>query len=290
MVFPNSNLPSGAQPWVRDVQKRVEYVEKNLKANEINGTTRDVQLESNYRRLDATVNGLIAADANIVIAIDKANEGIALANEASGEALIAAGLATGAANTAQNAATTAQGAATAAASAAAAAQAAADKANEAIAILSSLTTTSYYNLASNTWSYTGNFYTLAIDYYGSTQIDIPEVGGQRRVIVTAVFDVDMRATNTAAAVGAVQQATARMYGSVSESSNSTFNGSAVFGSSTITVRNYGGTSLVVIGDYLVTAPGSLAWNPDLTIESSTNSGVFTGAANLRTVTVIVTKV
>lgn len=289
MVFPNSNLPSGAQPWVRDVQKRVEYVEKNLKANEINGTTRDVQLESNYRRLDATVNGLIAADANIVIAIDKANEGIALANEASGEALIAAGLATGAANTAQNAATTAQGAATAAASAAAAAQAAADKANEAIAILSSLTTTSYYNLASTTWSYTNNFYDIPINHYGSTYIDIPEVGGQRRVIVTAVFDVDMRSTNTAAAVGSVQQATARIYGSAVSSNNSAFNGVAVFGSSTITVRNYGGSSMTVIGDYLVTASGSLSWNPDLVIESGTN-GTFTGAANLRTVTVIVTKV
>lgn len=289
MVFPNSNLPSGAQPWVRDVQKRVEVLEKNVKANEINSTSRDIQMEANFKRLDANVTGLIAADANIVIAIDKANEGIALANEASGEALLASSQAIGAANDAAAAASTANSAAAAASAAATAAQNAANTANSAIAILQSLTTTSYYGLASTSWSYTNTFYDIPINYYGSTAIDIPEAGGQRRVIVTAVFDVDMRSTNTAAAVGAVQQATARIYGSTSSSSNSAFNGSAVFGSSTITMRNYGGTSLTVMGDYLVTSSSTLSWNPDLVIESGTN-GTFTGAANLRSVSVIITKV
>lgn len=58
MVFPNSNLPSTSQPWGREVQKRIEDTEKTVKANNLNNTARDVQLEANYKRLDKAINDL----------------------------------------------------------------------------------------------------------------------------------------------------------------------------------------------------------------------------------------
>jgi hypothetical protein len=96
MVFPNSNLPSTAQPWARDVQKRIETVESNIKANGINNTARDVQLENNYKRIDKTVNDLIVADAAIVIATQQAQD-------AADDAAAAAATANSAATTANNA-------------------------------------------------------------------------------------------------------------------------------------------------------------------------------------------
>jgi len=96
MVFPNSNLPSTAQPWARDVQKRIETVESEIKANNINNTARDVQLENNYKRIDRTVNGLIVADAAITIAVDQAQD-------AADAAAAAAATANSAATTANNA-------------------------------------------------------------------------------------------------------------------------------------------------------------------------------------------
>lgn len=102
MVFPNSNLPSGAQPWVRDVQKRVETIEKNVKANEINGTSRDVQLEASFKRLDTAINGLIAADASIQTALANAQQGIDDAADAAFAASNAANAAQGAINSITN--------------------------------------------------------------------------------------------------------------------------------------------------------------------------------------------
>ena len=96
MVFPNSNLPSTAQPWARDVQKRIETVESNIKANNINNTARDVQLENNYKRIDKTVNDLIVADAAITIATQQAQQ-------AADDAAAAADDAAAAAATAQDA-------------------------------------------------------------------------------------------------------------------------------------------------------------------------------------------
>jgi hypothetical protein len=56
------------------VQKRVESLESNVKANEINNTARDVQLETSYKRLDKAVNDLIVADAAIEIAVQQASD------------------------------------------------------------------------------------------------------------------------------------------------------------------------------------------------------------------------
>lgn len=82
MPFPNSNLAPASQPWARDVQKRVESLESNIKANEINNTARDVQLDNNYKRLDKAVNDLIVADASIAIAVQQASDAATVANNA----------------------------------------------------------------------------------------------------------------------------------------------------------------------------------------------------------------
>jgi hypothetical protein len=78
------------------VQKRIETVESEIKANNINNTARDVQLENNYKRIDRTVNGLIVADAAITIAVDQAQD-------AADAAAAAAATANSAATTANNA-------------------------------------------------------------------------------------------------------------------------------------------------------------------------------------------
>jgi len=250
MIYPNSNLPTVSQPWGRAIQKGIETVEATMKSNEVNNKARDAQLEASYKRLDTTVIGVASAAAQ-----------------------------------AQSAADAAAGAASAAAGAASAALAAANTANSAIAILSSLTTATYYPGTSGTWS-GSSLNSLIIDYYGSTYIDIPEAGGSRKVIVTAVFDVDMNTTTAAAATATSQSATARMYGTTTATNSISSGGSR---GSNANIGIYGGGSLTVTGTYDVTSSGSLTWNPDLRITTG-SSGTFSGSANLRFVTVIVTKV
>lgn len=114
MAFPSSNLPASVQPWSRDVQKRIEGLERNVKSNEINGISRDVQLESNYKRLDKVVNDLVIADAKIIEAQEAADDAIFVASDAADKALIASSNAL----TASNLAITASGQAGAAATSA----------------------------------------------------------------------------------------------------------------------------------------------------------------------------
>jgi len=250
MVYPNSNLPSVSQPWGREVQKNLETLQGQFLSDRTNNTARDAQLQASYKRLDSTVIQVAAA-----------------------------------ADQAQDAADAAAAAASTANSAASAALAAANTANSAIAILSSLTTATYYPGTSTTWS-GNNLNALLIDYYGSTYIDIPEPGGARKVIVTAVFDVDMNTTTAAAATATSQSATARMYGT-STATNSISSGGSRGSNANIGI--YGGGSLTVTGTYDVTSSGTLSWNPDLTIVTG-SSGTFSGSANLRFVTVVITKV
>lgn len=58
MIFPNSNLPNDAQPWGREVQKRVESIEATVKSNDVNNTARDRQLAASVARIDKTVTEL----------------------------------------------------------------------------------------------------------------------------------------------------------------------------------------------------------------------------------------
>lgn len=90
MAFPDNNLPSASQPWSRDVQNRVETLERTVKTNEINGVSRDVQLESSYKRLDKVVNDLIEADVRILAAQAEADAAATAAASATYEAQVAA--------------------------------------------------------------------------------------------------------------------------------------------------------------------------------------------------------
>lgn len=58
MAFPNSNLPTAAQPWGREVQKRIENTEAIVSKNETNNVVRDAQLQNSYDRLDKAVNDI----------------------------------------------------------------------------------------------------------------------------------------------------------------------------------------------------------------------------------------
>lgn len=58
MIFPNSNLPNDAQPWGREIQKRVESIESTVKSNDVNNTARDRQLAASVARIDKAVTEL----------------------------------------------------------------------------------------------------------------------------------------------------------------------------------------------------------------------------------------
>lgn len=58
-VYPKSNLPSSSQPWGRVVQNKIDSIEKDLSLQKINSASVDSQLQSSYRRVDETLNGLL---------------------------------------------------------------------------------------------------------------------------------------------------------------------------------------------------------------------------------------
>jgi hypothetical protein len=61
MVFPANNLPSTAQPWTREVQKRVENIEATAVTNEVNNVARDAQLSNSVKRINTIVNSVFSA-------------------------------------------------------------------------------------------------------------------------------------------------------------------------------------------------------------------------------------
>jgi hypothetical protein len=58
-IIPNSNLPVSSQPWGREIQKRVEAIQEQLSRQRVNSDTADSQLQSSYKRIDQTLNGLL---------------------------------------------------------------------------------------------------------------------------------------------------------------------------------------------------------------------------------------
>lgn len=61
VIFPKNNLPEPAQPWAREVQKQLANVITSDRANEINNSTRDNQLNSSLISLTAAVNSANSA-------------------------------------------------------------------------------------------------------------------------------------------------------------------------------------------------------------------------------------
>jgi hypothetical protein len=57
-IIPNSNLPAPSQPWGREIQKRLQSLESEVARQKINNNSADAQLQSSYRRIDKTLDGL----------------------------------------------------------------------------------------------------------------------------------------------------------------------------------------------------------------------------------------
>lgn len=97
-MFPNSNLPTASQQWGKEVVKRIEATEVTVARNETNNLTRDSQLNSAMLAANAAINGLKAADAEILAvalqaqtAADDASAAAILAQAAADDALEALG-------------------------------------------------------------------------------------------------------------------------------------------------------------------------------------------------------
>jgi hypothetical protein len=54
MTLPNSNLPAPAQPWGREIQRRLEAAETYIAAEKVNNRARDKSIANSAGRLDST--------------------------------------------------------------------------------------------------------------------------------------------------------------------------------------------------------------------------------------------
>jgi hypothetical protein len=81
-IIPDNNLPLSSQPWGREVQKKLQDLERNFNLQKINSSTVDSQLQSSYKRLDTAVQNInnVYVDVNAITEIS--NEAVAVSNEA----------------------------------------------------------------------------------------------------------------------------------------------------------------------------------------------------------------
>jgi hypothetical protein len=97
-VFPNSNLPEPSQQWGKEVQKRVESLQSDLIRQKVNSDSADSQLQSSYKRIDETLNGLFGlgeADSPFSINANNINAGTINGNVVSVTNLNAANITSG---------------------------------------------------------------------------------------------------------------------------------------------------------------------------------------------------
>lgn len=110
MSFRKNFLPRQSQAWARELQSRIEQLERQVVSNEINNRTRDDQLQSSYNRLDAAFGQLASQQSSLEAqqsALGDVVEDVADATEAAQDA---ADDAQDAANAANNAAAVANNA------------------------------------------------------------------------------------------------------------------------------------------------------------------------------------
>jgi hypothetical protein len=81
-IIPNNNLPVSSQPWGREIQKKLEELERNFNLQKINSNTVDSQLQSSYKRLDTAVKNIdnVFVDVNAITEIS--DNAVTVANEA----------------------------------------------------------------------------------------------------------------------------------------------------------------------------------------------------------------
>ena len=70
MAFNKNYLPAETQPWAREVQKRVENTETAFRSAEVNNTTRDDQLASSLRQVQAASAAATTAANSALAAIN----------------------------------------------------------------------------------------------------------------------------------------------------------------------------------------------------------------------------
>jgi hypothetical protein len=59
MTLPISNLPAAAQPWGREIQKRMESAEAYIAAEKVNNRARDKSIANSANRLDQTTVAVV---------------------------------------------------------------------------------------------------------------------------------------------------------------------------------------------------------------------------------------
>lgn len=59
MTLPISNLPAAAQPWGREIQKRMEAAEAYIAAEKVNNRARDKSIANSANRLDQTTVAVV---------------------------------------------------------------------------------------------------------------------------------------------------------------------------------------------------------------------------------------
>lgn len=70
-IIPDNNLPQASQAWARELQKKVEELERNAKLEQFNSNTVDSQLQLSYRRIDNAIRdiGIVNLDLTQISAI-----------------------------------------------------------------------------------------------------------------------------------------------------------------------------------------------------------------------------
>jgi hypothetical protein len=81
-IIPNNNLPVSSQPWGRELQKRIEELERNFNLQKINSNTVDIQLQSSYKRLDTAVKNIDSVYVDVNAITEISDNAVSTASEA----------------------------------------------------------------------------------------------------------------------------------------------------------------------------------------------------------------
>lgn len=74
MIFPQSNLPTSAQPWAREVTKQLTSIIANVATNEVNNNARDNQLKSSIDAISKV--STVVSSGPAAEALTKANQAL----------------------------------------------------------------------------------------------------------------------------------------------------------------------------------------------------------------------
>jgi len=79
-IIPDNNLQLSSQPWARELQKRLEELERNFNLQRINSNTVDSQLQSSYKRLDTAVKNIDTVYVDVDALTEISNNAVTTAN------------------------------------------------------------------------------------------------------------------------------------------------------------------------------------------------------------------